>query len=116
MSQTAPSEAWVIVDHGSTDETAAVAAELARTLPETSVLTLPGEANPTRGGPVAQAFVSGVERLEHTPDVVVKLDADVTFAPDYLEQLLGEFEKDTRLGIASGRATSSKTAPGSQST
>jgi poly-beta-1,6-N-acetyl-D-glucosamine synthase len=101
-SQTRQPEAWVIVDHGSTDETGAVAAELARVLPWTRVLTLPGEAIPTRGGPVAQAFVAGVELLEQTPDVVVKVDADITFAPEYFERLLAEFEADPKLGIASG--------------
>ena len=92
----------MIVDHGSTDETGAVAAELARELPWTRVLTLPGEATPTRGGPVAQAFVAGVDVLEQTPDVVVKVDADVTFAPEYFEGLLAELEADPKLGIASG--------------
>lgn len=101
-SQTSQPEAWVIVDHGSTDETGTVAAELARELPWTRVLTLPGEATPTRGGPVAQAFVAGVDALEQTPDVIVKVDADVTFAPDYFEGLLAELEADARLGIASG--------------
>src|SRR5207248_6466475 len=35
-------------------------------------------------------------------DVVVKIDADVTFETDHLERLLAAFERDSRLGIASG--------------
>jgi biofilm PGA synthesis N-glycosyltransferase PgaC len=33
---------------------------------------------------------------------VVKLDADVSFAPDYFERILRAFDDDDRLGIASG--------------
>lgn len=102
LEQTARPHAWVIVDHGSTDGTPSVAAELARGAPWTSVLTLPGERTPTRGGPVARAFVAGVNTLAHTPDVVVKVDADISFGPDYFEGLLAEFEAESRLGIAGG--------------
>jgi hypothetical protein len=35
-------------------------------------------------------------------DVVVKIDADVDFDPDHFAVLMGHFEADPRLGIASG--------------
>lgn len=94
--------AWVIVDNGSTDETRAVAAELAAGEPWIHVVDSPGEVIPTRGGPVAKAFTAGLEALPLTPDVAVKLDADVSLDPEYFAELLLEFERDDRLGIAGG--------------
>jgi hypothetical protein len=43
-----------------------------------------------------------VATLETSPDFLVKLDADVSFAPDFFETLLGEFERDSTLGISGG--------------
>jgi hypothetical protein len=43
-----------------------------------------------------------LSRLSKPVDVVVKLDADLSFEPDYFERLLGAFDSDPRLGIASG--------------
>ena len=48
------------------------------------------------------AFRTGVDALESRPDIVLKLDADVSFAPDFFERLLAEFEADPGLGIAGG--------------
>ena len=42
------------------------------------------------------------------PDVVVKLDADTSFAPDYFERLLAEFAADPALGMASGTCVERK--------
>jgi glycosyltransferase involved in cell wall biosynthesis len=94
--------AWVIVDNGSTDDTGAVAAELADSEPWIHVQFCPGEPSPTRGGPVARAFTAGIEVLPVEPQVLVKLDADVSVDPEYFEQLLVEFERSDRLGIAGG--------------
>jgi hypothetical protein len=37
-----------------------------------------------------------------SPDVVVKLDADLSFAPDYFERVLAAFAVEPELGITSG--------------
>lgn len=102
-------EAWIIVDDGSSDDTPDVAAELrskhAWILLTTSpgVVTHPGELVYGRQtGRDVVAFTAGVEALDIAVDVIVKLDADVSFAPDFFKRLLGEFEIDPRLGIASG--------------
>jgi glycosyltransferase involved in cell wall biosynthesis len=92
---------WVIVDNGSTDGTGAVAQELAQRLPWVALVNAPNEE--TRpGAPVVRAFNAGLAALRGRPDVVVKLDADVSFDPQYFSQLLDEFEQDSQLGIASG--------------
>jgi glycosyltransferase involved in cell wall biosynthesis len=93
--------AWLIVDTGSTDGTA----ELARALPGARLLTSPGAAVATRGGPIVRAFTTGLAALDPAPDVVVKLDADLSFGPDYFERLVAAFDADPSLGMASGICT-----------
>jgi len=101
VNQTVLPLAWVIVDHGSTDETAMVAARLASVHDWISVVSIEGEATPTRGGPIVQAFNVGLGMLGNPADVVVKLDADVSFEPDHFALLLDEFVRDPALGIGS---------------
>ncbi len=100
--QTALPLRWLIVDNGSTDDTAAVAEALARRNDWIRVVTTGGTANPVRGGAVVRAFNAGLNTLDVSPDVVVKLDADVSMAPDYFERLLAAFGSDPKLGMASG--------------
>ena len=94
--------AWVIVDTGSTDETPALALELAAGELWISALELRGEAVLERGGPIVRAFEAGLESLAKRPDVIVKLDADLSFEPVYFERLLSRFVAEPRLGMASG--------------
>jgi poly-beta-1,6-N-acetyl-D-glucosamine synthase len=100
--QTVAPSAWVIVDDGSTDDTPAVAAEIAARLPWAQVLTLRTTGAVRRGGPVVRAFHAGLAELAERPDVVVKLDADVSMEPDHFERLLGAFAAEPALGMASG--------------
>jgi biofilm PGA synthesis N-glycosyltransferase PgaC len=102
LAQTVRPAAWVVVDSGSTDETPAVAERLAAEHPWISALAAPGERDAAPGAPVVRAFHAGLAALGERPDVVVKLDADVSFDPDYFERLLAAFAADTRLGIAGG--------------
>ena len=102
VAQTVDPDAWVIVDNGSTDRTLDVARNLAEVNPWISVLAVPGERSPRRGAPIVRAFAAGMDTLSKLPEIVVKLDADVSMEPDYFERLLEAFESDPRLGIASG--------------
>ena len=102
--QTVAPSSWVIVDTGSTDKTIALARSLADERPWVRLVrSQTGEA-PQRGGPIVRAFEAGVATLDGAADVVVKVDADVSFPTDYFERLLGAFADDDRLGIASGSA------------
>jgi poly-beta-1,6-N-acetyl-D-glucosamine synthase len=99
--QTTPPVVWVIVDDGSTDGTFELATALAQKHGWVQVVSSAGAAV-QRGAPVVRAFHIGVAELEPPPDVVVKLDADISLEPEHFELLLREFAQDPRLGIASG--------------
>ena len=92
---------WVIVDDGSTDDTPSIVTSLAREHPWIRVASA-GGGTLERGGPIVRAFNAGLAELEPLPDVVVKLDADISLDPDHFETLLAEFEANARLGVASG--------------
>jgi biofilm PGA synthesis N-glycosyltransferase PgaC len=94
---------WIIVDDGSADRTPSM---VNRYLRENSFIRLiqsrQGGARLT-GTTEIRAFQRGFELLEGQPyDFIVKLDGDLSFVPDYFERLLGEFQNDSKLGIASG--------------
>jgi poly-beta-1,6-N-acetyl-D-glucosamine synthase len=99
--QTLPPSEWVVVDDASDDGTDQLVAELAARHGWIRSLNTEGTAL-ARGAPIVRAFHAGVAALEPLPDLVVKLDADISFEPDHFERLLREFEDNPRLGIASG--------------
>ena len=100
--QAASPDRWLIVDDGSTDGTLDLAHEAATRHEWIRVLSLEAQSEQARGGPVVRSFMAGVRALGELPDVVVKVDADVTFAEDYFERLLAVFVDEPDLGIASG--------------
>jgi glycosyltransferase involved in cell wall biosynthesis len=106
VAQTVTPEAWVIVDDGSDDGTAALAAALATRHPWIHVMPAPTAdgtlVDGRRQGRDVIAFHAGLASLGAIPDFVVKLDADVSFAPDFFARMLGEFDADPRLGVAGG--------------
>ena len=95
-------EVWVIVDNGSGDATPELADALAARHGWIRVLAVPGDATARPGQPVVRAFHAGVTALEQLPDLIVKLDADVSMESDHFERLLDEFAADPALGIAGG--------------
>jgi glycosyltransferase involved in cell wall biosynthesis len=104
IAQTEAPSAWVVVDGGSLDASAAFLERLAREHPFIRLVQVPREAETLRGGPIVRSFLAGVDALEIECDVLVKLDADVSMESDYFARLLAAFESDPRLGIASGSA------------
>jgi glycosyltransferase involved in cell wall biosynthesis len=102
LQQTLPATRWIIVDDSSEDATLEIAYALAAEHPWIRVVSRTGGGALARGGPVVRSFHAGLDALDEDVDVVVKLDADVTLAPDCMERLADAFAKDPRLGIASG--------------
>jgi biofilm PGA synthesis N-glycosyltransferase PgaC len=105
--QTVTPQRWVIVDNGSDDNTVELASQLAQHHKWIRVASFhdagaSDELGPTRAPATVRAFNVGVDDLNEPVDVVVKLDADVSFGPNYFPCLLREFASDPRLGIASG--------------
>jgi biofilm PGA synthesis N-glycosyltransferase PgaC len=95
---------WHIVDTGSQDGTADLAASLERAHGWISYERLADFERRERGATVVAALERGFRACAEDPvDVAVKVDADVTFEPSYFALLLAEFESDVRLGMASGR-------------
>lgn len=94
---------WVIVDDGSTDGTAEIAEEAART--HDWIRVVHRKSGGRRVGPgVVEAFYQGLYSQDWKSfDFVCKLDADLEFAPSYFSNLLERFEADPRLGTASGK-------------
>ena len=94
----------MIVDNGSSDESPDVIARIVEHL-AVCVRDQCAERRPEhRSWPADRRGLPGgcgkSRRAE--PDVVLKLDADVSFDPDYFERLLHAFSENDRLGIASG--------------
>ena len=93
---------WVIVDDGSVDETAAIAARLAAEHDWISLVRRPRRTTRERGGPIVRAFQDGLGRLTGRADVVVKLDGDLQLPGHYFEWVLDVFAREPRAGIVGG--------------
>ena len=100
--QTHPPQTWLIVNNGSTDGTAELCDRLARENRWIRHVTAAGSPVPERGGVVVEAFEEGLRSIRERPDVVVKVDADVSFGDEHFETILAAFHRAGDLGMASG--------------
>ncbi|MEM7309043.1 MAG: glycosyltransferase family A protein [Planctomycetota bacterium] len=103
VAQTVRPFRWIIVDDGSTDGTAEVAADAARRHDWIRVLTLADRGSRVLGQGVIESFDAGLAEIEDDYDFLAKMDADVTVGPRYLARALELFRDDPRLGAVSGK-------------
>lgn len=107
-SQTIKPVEWVIVNDGSADRSAEIVNGVAAKNSWIRMLDVAGLGDrlPEHyGGHVVDLFYEGLRFLKTADfDFVVKLDCDVSFAPDFFETLLSAFDKTEKLGISSGIA------------
>jgi glycosyltransferase involved in cell wall biosynthesis len=90
---------WLIVSDGSTDRTDEIVLRHAAQHDWIELYRMPGRTTRDFGGK-ARCFNTGYEHIKHLPhQVIVSLDADITFQPDYFEYLLGKLELDPQLGL-----------------
>jgi biofilm PGA synthesis N-glycosyltransferase PgaC len=108
-SQTAPPGVWLIVDDGSTDETGEIVRRYVDRYPfmrlvESGGHTVAQGADRLSLGAEIVAFNRGLAELRLADyDFIVKLDADISFEPDYFERLFARFDADPLLGLAGGQ-------------
>ena len=103
VAQTRQPDLWVVVDDGSTDGTAELAARLGAEIPFMRVL----EAPPIEGGhdrlaaaADAIAFNWALSETGGDWDFIGKLDGDIELDPAHFERLFDEFGRDDKLGLA----------------
>jgi biofilm PGA synthesis N-glycosyltransferase PgaC len=91
---------WIIIDDGSTDRTGAIIDQAARTAPWIVPHHLKSDRPRQPGGEsVIMQFLT--EDAWREMDFILRLDADLSFGAELVEALIGEFQRDPKLGIAS---------------
>jgi len=99
LAQTVRPLKWVIVSDGSTDGTDNIVKKYAFEHEWIELVRMPEREKRHFAGKV-YAFNAGKERVEGLPyEVIVSLDADITFASDYFSFLLGKLATDKLLGV-----------------
>jgi poly-beta-1,6-N-acetyl-D-glucosamine synthase len=99
LAQTVKPLRWVIVSDGSTDGMDDIVLRHAATAPWIALERMPERRERHFAGKV-HAFNAGYDAVRELPyDAIASLDADLTFAPNYFEFLLGKLAADPQLGL-----------------
>jgi len=97
--QTLKPERWTVIDDGSTDATPKILDEAAAEHPWIDAKHLAAGRERLPGGEsVLMQFLP--DEVWRDYDAILRIDADITFKPDFVELLAAEFGRDASLGIA----------------
>jgi len=102
ISQTVLPSKIVVVNDNSTDRTAEIVLDFAKENPFITLVNKTSENIHLPGSKVIQAFQKGFETLDENYDLIVKIDADLIFPPNYFETIIKHFESDSKIGMAGG--------------
>jgi len=103
LGQTILPSQWLIVDDGSIDGTGEILDLRTAQTSWIKVIHRENRGFRAAGGGVMEAFYAGYSVLnDENWDFIVKLDGDLSFAPDYFEQCFKIFEAEQKLGIGGG--------------
>ena len=94
---------WIIVNDGSTDETAKIINAATSKYPWIRIVHRDNRGSREAGSGVISAFYDGYHLLSSTDyKYIAKFDGDLSFEATYFEKCISEFEKDPKLGIGGG--------------
>ncbi len=100
VAQTVKAARWIIIDDGSADATAAIINEAGRQHSWIEPHHLPRNRPREAGGEsIIMRFLP--TQTWEPYDFILRLDADLSFRPNFVELLLAEFARDPGLGVAS---------------
>jgi poly-beta-1,6-N-acetyl-D-glucosamine synthase len=105
LAQSVQPEEWIIVDDGSSDNTAEILAEYTARHAWIKVITRPDRGRRAVGPGVVDAFYSGYAALTSTDyDFLCKLDMDLRLPPRYFAILIERMHANPLLATCSGKA------------
>lgn len=104
INQTQRPSQYIIVNDGSTDNTKQIVRKYTQIYPWIKLINRKDRGKRTPGKGIVEAFYEGFHSIDITDwEYLVKLDSDLSFNPEYFEKIFDEFEKNPKLGIASGK-------------